>query len=163
MNAIGYFTAFAAIGGILALSTSYAERRNLKTWAPNAVVNTPKLVATTAVPSPKLAAAALGSAAAVGSAAVQEPVLMASSPEPTAIAQPPPMRDPDETSALPKQAEAAAPQVPRALSHPIRKRMREARPSSRLPAPPRISTRTRPMPVQPSREPIQFRLAEGRN
>ena len=76
MNAIGYFTAFAAIGGILALSTSYAERRNLKTWAPNAVVNTPKLVATTAVPSPKLAAAA------VGSAAVQEPVLMASSPEP---------------------------------------------------------------------------------
>jgi len=67
-------------------------------------------------------------------AAVQEPVLMASSPEPTAIAQPPPMRDPDETSALPKQAEAAAPQVPRALSHPIRKRMREARPSPRLAA-----------------------------
>ena len=155
MNAIGYFTAFAAIGGILALSTSYAERRNLKTWAPNAVVNTPKLVTTTAVPSPKLAAAA------VGAAAVQEPVLMASSPDRTAIAQPPPMRDPDVTSALPKQAEAAAPQVPRALSNPIRKRMREARPSSRLPARPRISTR--PMPVQPSREPIQFRLAEGRN
>ena len=106
MNAIGYFTAFAAIGGILALSTSYAERRNLKTWAPNAVVNTPKLVTTTAVPSPKLAAAA------VGAAAVQEPVLMASSPDRTAIAQPPPMRDPDVTSALPKQAEAAAPQVP---------------------------------------------------
>ena len=81
---------------------------------------------------------------------MQEPVLMASSPEPTAIAQPPPMRDPDETSALPKQAEAAAPQVPRALSHPIRKRMREARPSPRLGARPRISTRTRPMPVQPS-------------
>jgi len=156
MNVIGYFTAFAAIGGILALSTSYAERRNLKTWAPNAVVTAPKPVAT--MPSPKPAAPSPDSAK-----PVQEPVLMASSPEPTAIAQPPPMRDPDETSALPKQAEAAAPEVPRAVSHPIRRRVREARPSPRLPAPPRISTRIRPMPVRPSREPIQFRLAEGRN
>jgi len=64
MRAIGYLTVCATIGGILALSTPFTERRSIKTWAPNVVVAAPKPVrqtrqsdrATTGEPAPRASA-----------------------------------------------------------------------------------------------------------
>ena len=58
MRAIGYLTVCATIGGILALSTPFTERRSIKTWAPNVVVAAPKPVATV-INAPQSPAAAV--------------------------------------------------------------------------------------------------------
>ena len=58
MRAIGYLTICATIGGILALSTPFTERRSIKTWAPNVVVAAPKPAATV-INAPQSPAAAV--------------------------------------------------------------------------------------------------------
>jgi hypothetical protein len=42
MKARGKLAVFAAITALLMVSTSFSERRNVKTWAPNAVIAEPK-------------------------------------------------------------------------------------------------------------------------
>jgi hypothetical protein len=126
MRAIGYLTICATVGGILALSAPFTERRSIKTWAPNVVVAAPKPVATVVAAPPSAAAA-------VALKQVPEPV---AGGEHTAGARPATIgTDPQETGALPKQAEAATREGPRANSHVARKRPREARPSQKLSRP----------------------------
>src|SRR4051794_17833731 len=70
---------------------------------------------------------------------------------------------PQETGALSKQADATARELPRTTSDPVRKRLREARPARKLSRPQTVVAQIPPMAGRSSREPIQFRLAEGRN
>jgi hypothetical protein len=157
MRAIGYLTICATIGAILALSTPFTERRSIKTWAPNVVVAAPKPVATAQSP-----AAAVAMVDAVKPSHAPESVVGGG--EHTAPAQPATIRtDPQETGALPKQAEAATREAPRANSHAARKRPRESRPLQRLSRPQRAVAQIPALPLRSSREPIQFRLAEGRH
>jgi hypothetical protein len=156
MRAIGYLTICATVGGILALSTPFTERRSIKTWAPNVVVAAPKPVAT--AQSPAAAVAMVD----VTPSHAPESVLRGG--EHTAPAQPATIgTDPQETGSLPKQAEAATREAPRATSHTARKRPRESRPLQRLSRPQRAVAQIPAMPLRSSREPIQFRLAEGRH
>jgi hypothetical protein len=156
MRAIGYLTICATVGGILALSTPFTERRSIKTWAPNVVVAAPKPVAT--AQSPAAAVAMVD----VKPSHAPESVLRGG--EHTAPAQPATIgTDPQETGSLPKQAEAATREAPRATSHTARKRPRESRPLQRLSRPQRAVAQIPAMPLRSSREPIQFRLAEGRH
>jgi hypothetical protein len=157
MRAIGYLTICATIGAILALSTPFTERRSIKTWAPNVVVAAPKPVATAQSP-----AAAVAMVDAVKPSHAPESVVGGG--EHTAPAQPATIgTDPQETGALPKQADAAMREAPRANSHAARKRPRESRPLQRLSRPQRAVAQIPALPLRSSREPIQFRLAEGRH
>ena len=160
MRAIGYLAICATIGGILALSTPFTERRSIKTWAPN-VVAAPTPVAPV-INAPHSAEAAVAMVDAVKPSHVPETVVGGG--EHTAAAQPATIgTDPQETGALPKQAEAATRETPRANAHAARKRPRESRPSHRLSRPRRAVAQIPAMPLRSSREPIQFRLAEGRH
>jgi hypothetical protein len=161
MRAIGYLTVCATVAGILALSTPFTERRSIKTWAPNVVVAAPKPVAIV-INAPQSPAAAVAMVDAVKPSHAPESVVGGG--EHTAPAQPATIRtDPQETGALPKQAEAATREAPRANSHAARKRPRESRPSQRVSRPQRVVTQIPAIPLRSSREPIQFRLAEGRH
>ena len=161
MRAIGYLTICATVGGILALSTPFTERRSIKTWAPNVVVAAPKPVATV-INAPQSPAAAVAMVDAVKPSHAPESV--AGEGEHTAPAQPATIgTDPQETGALPKQAEAATREAPRANSHAARKRPRESRASQRVSRPQRVVAQIPAIPLRSSREPIQFRLAEGRH
>ena len=161
MRAIGYLTVCATIAGILALSTPFTERRSIKTGAPNVVVAAPKPVAIV-INAPQSPAAAVAMVDAVKPSHAPESVVGGG--EHTAPAQPATIRtDPQETGALPKQAEAATREAPRANSHAARKRPRESRPSQRVSRPQRVVTQIPAIPLRSSREPIQFRLAEGRH
>src|SRR5215208_3482571 len=73
MRAIGYLTICATIGGILALSTPFTERRSIKTWAPN-VVAAPKPVAPV-INAPHSPAAAVAMVDAVKPSHVPETVV----------------------------------------------------------------------------------------
>jgi hypothetical protein len=158
---LGYFTVSAAIAGILALSTPFTEHRSIKTWAPNVVVAAPKPVATV-INAPQSPAAAVAMVDAVKPSHAPESV--AGEGEHTAPAQPATIgTDPQETGALPKQAEAATREAPRANSHAARKRPRESRASQRVSRPQRVVAQIPAIPLRSSREPIQFRLAEGRH
>ena len=53
MKALCYIAALSVIAAILVVSTSFTERRNVKTWAPNAVIAKPKPFETAAIVSPK--------------------------------------------------------------------------------------------------------------
>jgi len=53
MKALCYIAALSVIAAILVVSTSFTERRNVKTWAPNAVIAKPKPFETAAIASPK--------------------------------------------------------------------------------------------------------------
>jgi hypothetical protein len=161
MRAIGYVTICATIGGILALSTPFTERRSIKTWAPNVVVAAPKPAATV-INAPQSPTAAVAMVDALKPSHVPETVVGRG--EHTAAAQPATIgADPQETGALPKQAEAATREAPRPNAHAARKRPRESRPSQRLSRPQRAVAQIPAMPLRSSREPIQFRLAEGRH
>ena len=74
MRAIGYLTICATIGGILALSTPFTERRSIKTWAPNVVVAAPKPVATV-INAPQSPAAAVAMVDALKPSHVPETVV----------------------------------------------------------------------------------------
>ena len=161
MRAIGYLTICATVGGILALSTPFTVRRSIKTWAPNVVVGAPKPIAIV-INAPQSPAAAVAMVDALKPSHVPETVVGGG--EPTAAAQPATIgTDPQETGALPKQADAATREIPRGTSHAARKRPRESRPSQRLSRPQRVVTQIAAIPLRSSREPIQFRLAEGRH
>jgi hypothetical protein len=179
MRAIGYLAICATVGGILALSTPFTERRGVKAWAPNIVVAPPRAVATAVdAPKPPGAADALAAPRSVDTAVNApkppvgaEAIVNASRPshvpeavvsrgEPTAPAAPAAIvTEPQETGALPKQADATA----REVSRGARKRPREARPSPKLTRPHRLAAQIPAIPIPSSREPIQFRLAEGRH
>ena len=161
MRAIGYLTICATVGGILALSTPFTERRSIKTWAPNVVVAAPKPIATV-IAAPQSPAAAVAMVDALKPSHVPETVV--GGIEHTAAAQSATIgTDPQETGALPKQADAATREAPRATSHTARKRPRESRSSQRLSRPQRLVAQIPAIPLRSSREPIQFRLAEGRH
>ena len=53
MKALCYIAALSVIAAILVVSTSFTERRNVKTWAPNALIAKPKPFETAAIVSPK--------------------------------------------------------------------------------------------------------------
>ena len=53
MTAFGYIAALSMIGAILVASTSFTDRRSVKTWAPNTVVLKPKPLEPAALVSPK--------------------------------------------------------------------------------------------------------------
>ena len=58
MRAFSYIAALSLVGAILVASTSFTDRRSVKTWAPNTVVLKPKPLETAALVSPKHDAAA---------------------------------------------------------------------------------------------------------
>ena len=162
MRAIGYVTICATIGGILALSTPFTERRSIKTWAPNVVVAAPKPAATV-INAPQSPTAAVAMVDAVKPSHAPETVVGRG--EHTAAAQPATIgADPQETGALPEASRSGdAGGSASECSHAARKRPRESRPSQRLSRPQRAVAQIPAMPLRSSREPIQFRLAEGRH
>jgi hypothetical protein len=53
LTAFGHIAASSIIGAILVASTSFTDRRSVKTWAPSTVVLMPKPLEPAAVVSPK--------------------------------------------------------------------------------------------------------------
>ena len=151
---------------ILVASTPFTDRRSVKTWAPSSVVLKPKPLEPAALVSPKHDAAT--------GALKPEAASLAPAPEQVASVEAPATKrssttvaDPETTGTLPKAVETAAqyvapkasPTVPRAL----RDWRQVTRPARQASARGRGMAQTRAAPAPSSREPIQFRLAEGRN
>ena len=166
MKALCYIAAIAVIAAILVVSTSFTDHRSVKTWAPNAIVAKPKPFETAALVSPK-PVAATGALKLDAENPAPAPEQAASGAEaPAATRSSTTVADPQSTGTLPKQAEpttqSVAPKIVRAPSHALRERRQAARPARQAPAR-QLIAKIRPAPAQSSREPIQFRLAEGRN
>ena len=161
MTAFGYIAALSMIGAILVASTSFTDRRSVKTWAPNTVVLKPKPLETAALVSPKHDAAA-GTLKAEG-ASLAAPEQLSSAEAPTRSSTT--VTDPESTGTLPKEVETqnVAPKASPALPHALRDRRYATRPARQASARARVIAQTRAAPALSSREPIQFRLAEGRN
>jgi hypothetical protein len=168
MRAIVYLAVFAVIATVLAVSASFTDRRSVKTWAPNAVFAKPRPVETAAIlpPKPDVPTVPPTSEAAKPAPAPEQP---ASGAEAPAAARPSTtVIDAHATGTLPKQAESAqqatAPKISPAPAHALRERGRAARPARQARArAPLNTTQTRRVAAPSSPEPIQFRLAEGRN
>ena len=166
MKALCYIAAFAVIAAILAVSTSFTDRRSVKTWAPNAIVAKPKPFETAAIVSPKpdVATGALKLDAEKPAPAPEQAASGAAAPAATRSSTT--VTDPEATGTLPKlvepTAQSAAPKISPAPSHALRERRQAARPARQAPAR-QVIAQIRPAPAPSSREPIQFRLAEGRN
>jgi hypothetical protein len=169
MRAIVYLAVFAVIATVLAVSASFTDRRSVKTWAPNAVFAKPRPVETAAIlpPKPDVPTVPPTSEAAKPAPAPEQP---ASGAEAPAAARPSTtVIDAHATGTLPKQAESAeqatAPKISPAPVHALRERGRAARPArqARGARAPVNTTQARRAAPPSSREPIQFRLAEGRN
>ena len=149
---VRYLAVAAAVASLLIVSSGFTERRSVPTWAPNAVV---------AKPAP--AVAAVAAVAAVPAAEPKAASVEAPAAPPAAIAALPASRsstpDPDATGTLPKELDAAPKALPEAQP-----RTRRASPGRRAAAPGDAAAVRRPpgAPGAASREPIQFRLAEGR-
>ena len=165
MRAFGYFAALSMIGAILVASTSFTDRRSVKTWAPNTVVLKPKPLETAALVSPKHDAAAGTLKAEGASLAAPEQVSSAEAPATTRSSTT--VTDPESTGTLPKEVESAArnvaPKASPALPHALRNGRQATRPARQALARRPVIAQTRAAPAPSSREPIQFRLAEGRN
>jgi len=167
MKALCYIAALTVIAAILVVSTSFTERRNVKTWAPNAVIAKPKPFETAAIVSPKRDAAtgAVKSDAANPALAPEQSASGAEAPAATRSSTT--VTDPESTGTLPKAvaptAHYVAPNVSPAPSRALRDRPQATRPARQAPAHGPVIAQTRPASALPSREPIQFRLAEGRN
>jgi hypothetical protein len=151
----------------LPVSTSFTERRNVKTWAPNALVAKPKPFEIAAIVSPK-ADAANGAVKSDAENSAPAPEQAASGAEGPAVTRSSTtVTDPQSTGTLPKQVEPSTqpvpPKVSPAPSHAVRERRQAARPVRQAPALARLPAEIRPAAAPSSREPIQFRLAEGRN
>jgi hypothetical protein len=164
MRGTFYVGVLAGITAILAVSSSFSDRRSVKTWAPNAL-GTSKTVETAALVTPKMG---IRRAAPDPASADQGP-----SPKQLSTPEPPPTRattttiDSDTTGTLPDQSaipvQTVASQISPAPSHaldPSRKSRAAypARARSRT-----YANRTRTAAAQYAQAPIQFRLAEGRN
>jgi hypothetical protein len=151
MKAKGNLAAFAAIAAMLMVSTFLSERRSMKTWAPNAVIAEPKPIETgktlalnsspaTVVPKSDLGIAAPATEQQAGSLA-----------ERPATAQPSiAIIDPDATATLPTQPRPELSKASRLSNY------------RRAAGTVRRAEETRRALARSSREPIQFRLAEGR-
>ena len=161
MRAFSYIAALSLVGAILVASTSFTDRRSVKTWAPNTVVLKPKPLETAALVSPKHDAAA-GTLKAEG-ASLAAPEQLSSAEAPTRSSTT--VTDPESTGTLPKEIETqnVAPKASPALPHALRDRRYATRPARQASARARVIAQTRAAPALSSREPIQFRLAEGRN
>lgn len=166
MTAFGYIAALSMIGAILVASTSFTDRRSVKTWAPSTVVLKPKPLEPAALVSPKHDAAT--------GALVREAASLAPAPEQASSAEAPvttrsstTVTDPESTGTLPKEVEPAAPYVAPKASPTVPRALRDwrqaTRPTRQASARGRVIVQTRATPAPSSREPIQFRLAEGRN
>ena len=101
MRAFSYIAALSLVGAILVASTSFTDRRSVKTWAPNTVVLKPKPLETAALVSPKHDAAA-GTLKAEG-ASLAAPEQLSSAEAPTRSSTT--VTDPESTGTLPKQVE----------------------------------------------------------
>ena len=163
MRAFSYIAALSLVGAILVASTSFTDRRSVKTWAPNTVVLKPKPLETAALVSPKHDAAAGTLNAEGASLAASEQ--LSSAKAPTATRSSTTVTDPESTGTLPKEVETqnVAPKASPALPHALRDRRYATRPARQASARARVIAQTRAAPALSSREPIQFRLAEGRN
>jgi hypothetical protein len=154
MKLFGYLAVAAAVASLLIVSSGFTERRSVPTWAPNAVV---------AKPAP--AVAAVAAVAAVPAAEPKAASVEAPAAPPAAIAALPASRsstpDPDATGTLPKELDAAPKALPEAQPAHAPREPRQARPPRQ--ATPRLSDALPARQAPASREPIQFRLAEGRN
>ena len=102
MKALCYIAALSVIAAILVVSTSFTERRNVKTWAPNAVIAKPKPFETAAIVSPKPDAAtgAVKSDAANPALAPEQSASGAEAPAATRSSTT--VTDPESTGTLPK-------------------------------------------------------------
>ena len=164
MTAFGYIAALSMIGAILVASTSFTDRRSVKTWAPSSVVLKPKPLDPPLSPKHDAATGALKPEAA---SLAPAPEQVASVEAPATKRSSTTVADPETTGTLPKAVEPAAqyvapkasPTVPRAL----RDWRQVTRPARQASARGRGMAQTRAAPAPSSREPIQFRLAEGRN
>jgi hypothetical protein len=160
MRAFGYIAALSMIGAILVASTSFTDRRSVKTWAPSTVVQPAALV------SPKHNAAT-GAMKPEAASLAPAPEQVSSVEAPATTRSSTTVADPETTGTLPKEVEPAAqyvapkasPTAPRAL----RAWRQVTRPARQASARGRVMAQTRAAPAPSSREPIQFRLAEGRN
>jgi hypothetical protein len=175
-----YVGVLAGIMAILAVSSSFSDRRSVKTWAPNAL-GTSKTVETAAVVKPNME---IKRAAPDPAPADQGP-----SPKQLSTPEPPATRattttidtdttgtllDTDTTGTLPDRSaipmQMVAPQVSPAPSHALDSSRRSraayparARPRSYANRTRSYVNRTRTAAAQYAQTPIQFRLAEGRN
>ena len=122
MRAFSYIAALSLVGAILVASTSFTDRRSVKTWAPNTVVLKPKPLETAALVSPKHDAAA-GTLKAEG-ASLAAPEQLSSAEAPTATRSSTTVTDPESTGTLPKEVETqnVAPKASPALPHALRDR-----------------------------------------
>ncbi len=103
MKALCYIAALSVIAAILVVSTSFTERRNVKTWAPNALVAKPKPFEIAAIVSPK-ADAANGAVKSDAENSAPAPEQAASGAEaPAATRSSTTVTDPQSTGTLPKQ------------------------------------------------------------
>jgi hypothetical protein len=153
MKLFGYLAVAAAVASLLIVSSGFTERRSVPTWAPNAVVAKPTpavaaVAAVAAVPAADLKAAPVETPAAPPAALAALPASRSSTPDPAATGTLP--KELDAPKALPEAQPAHAPREPRQARTPRQAapRLSEAAPARQAPA---------------SREPIQSRLAEGRN
>jgi hypothetical protein len=164
MTAFGYIAALSMIGAILVASTSFTDRRSVKTWAPSTVVLKPKPLEPAALVSPKHDAAT-GAMKPEAASLAPAPEQVASVEAPATTRSSTTVTDPETTGTLPKEPAAqyvapkASPTAPRAL----RDWRQVTRPARQASARGRGMAQTRAAPAPSSREPIQFRLAEGRN
>jgi hypothetical protein len=151
MKLFGYLAVAAAVASLLIVSSGFTERRSVPTWAPNAVVAkpTPAVAAVATVPAVDLKAAPAETPAAAPAAIAALPASRPSTP------------DPDATGTLPKEIDSAPKVVPEAAPAHLPREPRQAR--TPRPAPSRTADAAPARQAAPSREPIQFRLAEGRN
>ena len=166
-----YVGVLAGIMAILAVSSSFSDRRSVKTWAPNAL-GTSKTVETAAVvkPNMEIKRAALDPAPADQGPSSKQ----LSTPEPPPTRAIPTTIDTDTTGTLPDQSaipvQTVAPQISPAPSQALdpSRKSRAAYPARAWPRTYANRTRsyvnrTRTAAAQYAQTPIQFRLAEGRN
>ena len=170
MKLFGYLAVAAAVASLLIVSSGFTERRSVPTWAPNAVVAKPTpavaaVAAVAAVPAADLKAAPVADPKAVPAAEPKAAPVETPAAAPAAIAALPASRsstpDPDATGTLPKELDAAPQALPEAQPAHAPREPRQARPPRQ--ATPRLSDALPARQAPASREPIQFRLAEGRN
>ena len=166
MRAFGYIAALSMIGAILVASTSFTDRRSVKTWAPSTVVLKPKPLEPAAVVSPQHDAA-IGALKPEAASLTPAPEQVASVEAPATTRSSTTVTDPESTGTLPKQVEPAAqyvaPKASPAAPRVLRNWRQVTRPARQASARGRGMAQTRAAPAASSREPIQFRLAEGRN
>jgi hypothetical protein len=148
MKAKGNFAAFAAIAAMLMVSTFLSERRSMKTWAPNAVIAEAKPIGIGKTLALNSSPATVVPKSDLGIAAPAPEQRASSLAEPPATAQA--IIYPDVTATLPTRPQHELSKASRLSNH------------RRAAGPVRRAEDTRQALDRSLRQPIQFRLAEGR-